>query len=530
MKTPDTDRSVNLKYRNKYEGLSSLRCLLRLCFTVAIAAGIGPPPTSAAHKGVDPKHISFLIEQMSTDMRYEISSLQYLLEPGELLELLKLRTDYARVRWIREFWESQDPVFTTKENERLTEHKQRVAYAESNFYIPRWPMWDQRGEVYIRFGPPDFRKAIEPKTTIMGPIPKKEIWYYGQFDMYVLFEDALSNGEYTCFLKHIRAARGMSLGIAGDGIDAPVGKETILPPRITVESRLDLIEKKLNNFTEVARSIRASSRYQSRRFKLPFVFQAADFRGGASLNRVDVNIEFSADSSAVKNKEDFMEYTATAVCMNTDKKEIGRDARSIKIPTPLAASADMRLIPTQLTFSLPPGFYFLAVTMEEKGTGRLTSYRKDITCRDFENNLSVSDVLFARKITPAKGNSMFNRGAIQVVPHPLSRYRKPVGIPVYFEVYNLFNDQNGSASYTVEYRIVSRQLKKAGFWGLFKRAKPLFDISSSFQAACRGGRDQVHIDIGSDNFDKGEYTLNVIITDNLSGNKAEREADFTILE
>ncbi|MDA0711980.1 MAG: GWxTD domain-containing protein, partial [bacterium] len=54
------------------------------------------------------------------------------------------------------FWLRADPTPTTQVNERRLEHYRRVHYARQNFSEGRQP-WDQRGEVYIRFGHPDHR-------------------------------------------------------------------------------------------------------------------------------------------------------------------------------------------------------------------------------------------------------------------------------------------------------------------------------------------------------------------------------------
>ncbi|MBT5829702.1 MAG: GWxTD domain-containing protein, partial [Candidatus Latescibacteria bacterium] len=54
----------------------------------------------------------------------------------------------------RRFWTRTDPSPLTRVNERLIEHYRRVAYARTNFGQGRFP-WDDRGEVYVRFGEPD---------------------------------------------------------------------------------------------------------------------------------------------------------------------------------------------------------------------------------------------------------------------------------------------------------------------------------------------------------------------------------------
>ncbi len=61
-----------------------------------------------------------------------------------------------REAFLRRFWGQRDPNLLTEVNERLLEHYRRVWYARQNFSKGKQP-WDRRGEVYIRFGEPDYR-------------------------------------------------------------------------------------------------------------------------------------------------------------------------------------------------------------------------------------------------------------------------------------------------------------------------------------------------------------------------------------
>ncbi len=62
----------------------------------------------------------------------------------------------ARREFLVQFWAGRDPDLLTGVNERQLEHYRRVWYARTNF-SKRVRPWDRRGEVYIRYGPPDHR-------------------------------------------------------------------------------------------------------------------------------------------------------------------------------------------------------------------------------------------------------------------------------------------------------------------------------------------------------------------------------------
>ncbi len=69
----------------------------------------------------------------------------------------------ARVELVKRFWTAHDPDLTTAINERLLEHYRRVWYALGAYSSGRQP-WDRRGEVYIRFGEPEYRSTSDMKN------------------------------------------------------------------------------------------------------------------------------------------------------------------------------------------------------------------------------------------------------------------------------------------------------------------------------------------------------------------------------
>lgn len=93
-----------------------------------------------------------------------------------------LDSEYDRQEWLRRFWKRNDPTPTTEKNEFREEFERRVIHARAEFaepwnnrharYLPdqylregweRAP-WDARGELYIKFGEPDFRTVAAWQT------------------------------------------------------------------------------------------------------------------------------------------------------------------------------------------------------------------------------------------------------------------------------------------------------------------------------------------------------------------------------
>jgi len=305
----------------------------------------------------------------------------------------------------------------------------------------------------------------------------------------------------------------------------------VLPMRSAfAEKQYEDFQKRINRFYEVRQKTPSSYWHDFEPNQQPFVFSVDEFRGGEWVDRVDVNIEFVADLGFGAGHGDTKEYVTTAVFWDTQRNEVGRQTQTLELPTVEEVMDSTRLIPAQLVFSLKPGFYHMAVTVEERTSGKVSSYRKDVTCVDFESKLAISDVIFASRIAPTTRPSPFNRGPLEVVPHPTRRYGKSESIPVYFEVYNLNVDEGNLASYEVEYEVTSRSTKQSGLWGLFRADGSVIDISTSFSVTTHGSQDVVHISLGSDDFLEGEFALRIRIQDDLSKAEADREVVFSIVE
>ena len=73
----------------------------------------------------------------------------------------------ARREFLVRFWSVRDPDLMTAVNERKLEHYRRVWYSRTGFSERAHP-WDRRGEVYIRYGAPDYRST---SSSVAPPMP-----------------------------------------------------------------------------------------------------------------------------------------------------------------------------------------------------------------------------------------------------------------------------------------------------------------------------------------------------------------------
>ena len=126
-----------------------------------------------------------------TDLDAAIEQLRYLASRKEL-KVLKFAKPFKKEQLFREFWEKRDPTPFTPENELLNEYYQRVQYANETFGSFRDGWETDRGEVYIRFGPPS---EIERHPFDIDTKPY-EIWRYNHLKRNFLFVDEMGYGDY----------------------------------------------------------------------------------------------------------------------------------------------------------------------------------------------------------------------------------------------------------------------------------------------------------------------------------------------
>ena len=143
-----------------------------------------------------------------------------LLGPEEFAEYITIKDTAGANEWLRRFWTRHDPTPTTPENEFQVEHERRVYHAIYLFGAAGrgGPPWDDRGEVYIRYGQPDERliRRSDRDEDIAGVHPgvsrpdaddltstplntegaATEVWTYYRWNQSFQFEDKRGLGFF----------------------------------------------------------------------------------------------------------------------------------------------------------------------------------------------------------------------------------------------------------------------------------------------------------------------------------------------
>ena len=130
-----------------------------------------------------------LEKKLSPEYKEFLDKVRYIVTKEERKIYLEL-PDSEKKEFQEEFWSRRDPDLFTDENEFKEEYFQRIDEANRLFHGGR-PGWLQdRGRIYILFGPPSERHTYSMQR---GTKPR-EVWYYGNFP--VIFIDHMGAGDY----------------------------------------------------------------------------------------------------------------------------------------------------------------------------------------------------------------------------------------------------------------------------------------------------------------------------------------------
>ncbi len=124
--------------------------------------------------------------------RESLDALEYIANEDTVAALRMAAPNERKKVWDR-FWKERDPTPSSERNEFKEEFFRRLRYANERFTAGR-PGWrTDRGRIYIHYGPPDMVDRYP--FNVDGP--PREIWYYDQLGLRLLFVDRTGYGDYV---------------------------------------------------------------------------------------------------------------------------------------------------------------------------------------------------------------------------------------------------------------------------------------------------------------------------------------------
>lgn len=414
----------------------------------------------------------------------------------EELETYEAGSGREREEWLRTFWKNRDMALVSAGKAREAEHYRRVWFARMFFGEKVFP-WDRRGEVYIRYGEPEYRarsdrvNAYPPSLAVQRIRDVHGQQVYGVYDTqsdlerpkgWTLKDESIRTEEWV----YTKVAGGLQLifkdEVANGHWDFPIG---VPGNDIGITSRLMSFHpavvyrnatRKLPDFYDVPPGMEP----------LEFYYDSASFRG---VNRRGsaVEVYFGIPLDLVESEEtegrDLSNVRMVAALTDATGEAYDRLQTGLVFTAPRSEQvAHGTFAPDLMRFEVAPGDYRLAVQLVDRVSGKWGVYLQDLKVPDFVDSLAVSDLQLCWDISETTRVGKFRKEDLWVVPMPSRSYRQDTNIHIYYELYNLQRDAFGRTRYRVSYSIQRDARLGKGVFGA---------ISSMVRRIVAAGEDQV---------------------------------------
>jgi GWxTD domain-containing protein len=487
----------------------------------------------------------------------------YIITNEERRAYNSLKTDEEREQFIEQFWLRRDPTPDTVENEFKEDHYARIAYANERFAsgIPGWKT--DRGRIYILYGKPAEIESHASGGTYERPIQEGggttstypfETWRYRYIEgigneVILEFVDPTMSGEYHLTtdpnekdallrvpgagLTFDEQINGTDKGnrINGLGQTSGFGSNPSALGNSMYGNQFDRIALMANIFKPP--EIKFKDLEAIVTTKLSFNLLAFRFR--TDFVRVTEDSVLTPITILLQNKDlAFQEQQGihramvhvygkvTGVTGRVAPGGVFEDTISQDIPDALfkqsldGASIHQKIIP------LRPGLYKLDLVLKDINSGNVGTVSQRLQVPRFpDEKLQLSSLILADLVEnlPSSqiGSGSFILGSNKVRPNVNDDFRHDRPLNLWFQVYNLkVDEESRKPSATVETLITKngKEVKK--------------EVEQASELSNAAAQMTLSKSIALNNFEPGEYSLQVKVTDNLTKDVIASAEKFTV--
>ena len=489
----------------------------------------------------------------------------YIITNEERAAYNRLKTDEEREQFIEQFWLRRDPTPDTVENEFKEEHYSRIAYANERFAsgIPGWKT--DRGRIYILYGKPAEIESHASGGTYERPIQEGggttstypfEVWRYRYIEgigneVILEFVDPTMSGEYhlttdpnekdallrvpgagLTFDEQINGTdKGNRINGLGCSSGSGFGCNSSALGNSMYGNQFDRIALMANIFKPPEIKFKDLEAIVTTKLS----FNLLPFRFRTDFVRVTEDSVLTPITVLLQNKDlAFQEQQGihravvhvygkvTGITGRVAPGGVFEDTISQDIPDALfkqqleGGSIHQKIVP------LRPGLYKLDLVLKDINSGNVGTVSQRLQVPRFpDEKLQLSSLILAdlvENLPPSQiGSGSFILGSNKVRPNVNDDFRHDHPMNLWFQVYNLKVDEaSRKPSATVETLITKngKEVKK--------------EVEQASELSNAAAQMTLSKSIPLNDFEPGEYSVQVKVTDNLTKDVTASAEKFTV--
>jgi len=488
---------------------------------------------------------------------------RWIISDEERTAFKRLQTDDEKQAFIEQFWLRRDPTPDTEENEFKEEHYRRIAWANDRFAsgVPGWKT--DRGQIYIKFGPPDENDS----HTSGGPGERDinegggettffpyERWRYRYLeccgsDITIEFVDPSMTNEYHITMdpsekdalakvpgagltmyeqmgltdKSARFTRtdGTNLGTGNQPLPASMNQFTRLEQFTNLQKAPGI------KFKDLEALVQSTIKYNL----LPMKVRTDYFPLTGSNVLTNLTIQFERKDLQYKQIDTVAEGSVNiyAKIETLTRRQVIRPIEEVVTVGPIPAEMLQQAVQGSAIYqkqvSLAPGVYRLTVAAKDVVGGNTVTYEQRLDVPRFDDDqFAMSSLVLADTIeslpTTSIGTGQFVIGASKVRPRLSSTFRRDEKFYFYLQLYNFQLDQlTHKPDGEIQYEVIKNGTNEK-----------ILDFTEDL-TTLTGGAAQMIIQkrLPLQNFEPGSYTLKLKVTDKKRNETLSPTATFTVL-
>ena len=524
------------------------------------------------------------LAQINARERQLYDDIQVLLLDEEI-GIYRVLDDAEKKKYVARFWRAKNPNLSSAYNERQLAHYERVWMARWAFGRENYP-YDRRGEVYIRYGEPDYRA----RSGWISSLPSTRVQEVKEKVYRELYRDP-NESELIGPVFPIRSDRGFAAEREREVLDIPdqntsesvERRREEAPPRsdpsqeayapVTMQHDRSIVPWESWVYTEVdggmvidftrelggvsgfdfapippipptmlRDNIRIAEhapaiRYKNATVSQPdefrqaprlslgtFYFDLADFRGSAGKTRVDIIYGIPLENLLVvtDGQQPQVVLERAVALADSAYRVVYRNAQKVQHFVD-TSNVITREVVDLTRQDVPAGMYHITLTVTDAMTARQGVFALDVTIDEYdEEQLHISDLLLVKSVSDTLRDTRFRRGNWQVVPNPRRTVRAPNPLAFYCEVYNLTKDEFGQTRYRVTTAVKATETEQRR--GRRNVGQP--EVALSYTQVGNSDWERLPLEVHLEHAQAGQNRLFVIIEDLVAGTRVAKDTFF----